>query len=62
MRLTRYVYGHCSSQDIHAVTLKILSSIWQIESGAQVLQIFESWAHHMSEEQFVEFAKVETIL
>ena len=36
--------------------------LWQIESGAQVLQIFESWAHHMSEEQFVEFAKVETIL
>lgn len=30
---------------------------YQIESGAQVLQIFESWAHHMSEELFVEFAK-----
>lgn len=29
----------------------------QIESGAQIMQIFESWAHHMSEEQFVAFAK-----
>jgi uroporphyrinogen decarboxylase len=30
----------------------------QIESGAQVLQVFESWAHHLTEEQFVLFAKV----
>ena len=30
---------------------------YQIESGAQVLQIFESWAHHMSEDLFVAFAK-----
>jgi uroporphyrinogen-III decarboxylase len=29
----------------------------QIESGAQILQIFESWAHQLSEEQFVAFAK-----
>ena len=31
---------------------------YQIASGAQVLQIFESWAHHLSEEQFLLFAKV----
>mmetsp|Transcript_22645 Transcript_22645/g.21866 ORF Transcript_22645/g.21866 Transcript_22645/m.21866 type:complete len:385 (-) Transcript_22645:340-1494(-) len=30
---------------------------YQIESGAQILQIFESWAHHLSEEQFILFAK-----
>jgi len=30
----------------------------QIDSGAQILQIFESWAHHLSEEQFLTFAKV----
>lgn len=30
---------------------------FQIESGAQVMQIFESWAHHMSEEQWMAFAK-----
>eukprot|EP01035_Chromulina_nebulosa_P019135 gene19135-24974_t len=30
---------------------------YQIESGAQILQIFESWAHHMSEEMFITFAK-----
>lgn len=29
----------------------------QIESGAQILQIFESWAHHMTEAQFIAFAK-----
>jgi uroporphyrinogen decarboxylase len=30
---------------------------YQIESGAQVLQIFESWAHHLGEEQWQTFAK-----
>lgn len=30
---------------------------YQIESGAQVLLIFESWAHHLGEEQWLEFAK-----
>lgn len=29
----------------------------QIENGAQVLQVFESWAHHLTEQQFNEFAK-----
>jgi len=29
----------------------------QIDSGAQILQIFESWAHHLSEEQWITFAK-----
>ncbi len=29
----------------------------QVESGAQVIQLFESWSHHMSEEMFVKFAK-----
>jgi uroporphyrinogen-III decarboxylase len=29
----------------------------QVECGAQVLQVFESWAHHLSEEQFLLFAK-----
>lgn len=29
----------------------------QIDSGAQILQIFESWSHHMGEEMWVAFAK-----
>ena len=29
----------------------------QIEEGAQVIQFFESWAHHLSPDQFSEFAK-----
>jgi len=42
--------------DKYAESLCLYAS-HQIESGAQILQIFESWAHHMSEEQFVAFAK-----
>eukprot|EP01040_Poterioochromonas_malhamensis_P001951 gene1951-2085_t len=30
---------------------------YQIASGAQVLQVFESWAHHLTEQQFITFAK-----
>eukprot|EP01038_Epipyxis_sp_PR26KG_P009966 gene9966-13404_t len=49
-------------QSAHLLLSKYADSLclyasFQIESGAQILQIFESWAHHMSEEQFVEFAK-----
>ena len=29
---------------------------YQIESGAQVVQLFDSWAHHLSPEQFAEFS------
>jgi len=31
---------------------------FQIQSGAQILQIFESWSHHLSEQQWLVFAKV----
>lgn len=30
---------------------------YQVEEGAQVIQFFESWAHHLSPEQFDVFAK-----
>jgi uroporphyrinogen decarboxylase len=30
---------------------------YQIESGAEVIQIFESWAHQLSPQQFKEYAK-----
>ena len=29
---------------------------YQIDSGAQVVQLFDSWAHHLSPEQFAEFS------
>lgn len=29
---------------------------YQIESGAQVIQLFDSWAHHLSPAQFTEFS------
>lgn len=30
---------------------------YQVESGAQVIQVFESWAHHLSPEDFEKFAR-----
>ena len=29
---------------------------YQIQSGAQVVQLFDSWAHHLSPEQFAVFS------
>lgn len=31
---------------------------YQVDCGAQVIQVFESWAHHLSQAQFELFAKV----
>lgn len=30
---------------------------YQIDSGAQIVQLFDSWAHHLSPEQFMEFSQ-----
>jgi uroporphyrinogen decarboxylase len=30
--------------------------VYQIDSGAQVVQLFDSWAHHLSPDQFEEFS------
>lgn len=30
--------------------------VYQIDSGAQVVQLFDSWAHHLSPEQFEEYS------
>jgi len=32
-------------------------AVHQIDSGVQVVQVFESWAHHLSPKDFVDFAK-----
>lgn len=29
---------------------------YQIDSGAQIIQLFDSWAHHLSPKQFQEFS------
>lgn len=41
----------------HYTTALCDYAAFQIASGAQVLQVFESWAHHMGEDLFVQFAK-----
>lgn len=29
---------------------------YQVDSGAQIIQLFDSWAHHLSPDQFLEFS------
>lgn len=41
----------------HYTTALCDYAAYQISCGAQVLQVFESWAHHMSEDMFDRFAK-----
>ena len=46
---------------LHAFLSKLADALgvyvcYQIESGAQVVQIFDSWAHHLSPQQFLEFS------
>lgn len=40
----------------HLTTALITYCCYQIEAGAQVVQLFDSWAHHLSPEQFAEFS------
>jgi len=40
----------------HLTEALIVYASYQIESGAQVIQLFDSWAHHLSPQQFVEFS------
>lgn len=50
-----------SPDTLHAVLKHLAEALadyvcYQIESGAQVVQLFDSWAHHLSPEQFEEFS------
>lgn len=40
----------------HLTEAIIVYAGYQIESGAQIIQLFDSWAHHLSPEQFAEFS------
>eukprot|EP00195_Chlamydomonas_chlamydogama_P017755 CAMPEP_0202891778 /NCGR_PEP_ID=MMETSP1392-20130828/1753_1 /ASSEMBLY_ACC=CAM_ASM_000868 /TAXON_ID=225041 /ORGANISM="Chlamydomonas chlamydogama, Strain SAG 11-48b" /LENGTH=405 /DNA_ID=CAMNT_0049575631 /DNA_START=94 /DNA_END=1311 /DNA_ORIENTATION=+ len=40
----------------HLTEALIVYAGYQIESGAQVIQLFDSWAHHLSPDQFAEFS------
>lgn len=46
---------------LHAVLDKLATALttyvrYQIDSGAQIVQLFDSWAHHLSPAQFREFS------
>eukprot|EP00898_Chlorokybus_atmophyticus_P001469 jgi/Chlat1/2322/Chrsp17S00175 len=41
---------------LHLTEALITYACYQIESGAQVVQLFDSWAHHLSPAQFAEFS------
>jgi uroporphyrinogen decarboxylase len=40
----------------HLTAALVEYASYQIESGAQVIQLFDSWAHHLSPSQFSEFS------
>lgn len=40
----------------HLTDMLVTYVIHQIDSGAQIVQLFDSWAHHLSPEQFREFS------
>lgn len=40
----------------HLTEALITYCVYQIDSGAQVIQLFDSWAHHLSPSQFLEFS------
>lgn len=40
----------------HLTNALITYCCYQIEAGAQVVQLFDSWAHHLSPQQFAEFS------
>jgi len=47
----------------HLTEAIIVYAGYQIESGAQVIQLFDSWAHHLSPEQvFVPRTELECYL
>jgi len=53
---------HNDPELLHHLLDKLATAIgnyacYQVENGAQVIQYFESWAHHLSPAQFEEFAK-----
>lgn len=40
----------------HLADALITYVCYQIDAGAQVVQLFDSWAHHLSPDQFAEFS------
>lgn len=40
----------------HLTEALVVYAGYQIESGAQIIQLFDSWAHHLTPSQFTEFS------
>lgn len=62
--IKRFIYSQQDGADsfaLHALLDKLSDSIakyaiYQIDNGAQAVQLFDSWAHHLSPQQYAEFA------
>lgn len=53
--------GGMDKKSLHAILDRLSHSvaeyaIYQIDCGAQAIQLFDSWAHHLSPDQYIEFA------
>jgi uroporphyrinogen decarboxylase len=59
-RQTKLMMAHAPAT-LHALLERLTESIiqyasYQVASGAQAVQLFDSWAHHLSPSQFAEFS------
>lgn len=61
-QVKRMMYGNESENAILRQTLQTLTSvvtqyaIFQIDNGAHIIQLFDSWAHHLSPSQYAEYS------
>lgn len=63
-QVKRFIYGEKPNVDkyaLHAILDRLSHAIaeyaiYQIDCGAQALQLFDSWAHHLSPDQYAQFA------
>ena len=61
-QVKRLMYGNKQDEQMLRKVLEKLADvvatylIFQIDSGAQIVQLFESWAHHLSPDQFTKYA------
>lgn len=53
--------SHSTQQALHSILSHLANviaqyAIFQLDNGAQAVQLFDSWAHHLSPDQYMQFA------